>query len=147
MIRPIPDKYFEAVTQKFGVINPHYISGVHNGVDFACPIGTPVVAPCDGEIIQRFAYHPTMGNAIYFEFEWNGKTYYMRFLHLSVAFPPSSYKQGDIIGKTGNTGDSEGAHLHLDAWNRPIDTSLIHTKEGVEEYMLDPLIFFQEENV
>lgn len=140
MILPIPQEYWNKVTQPFGVPNDWYQSGVHNGTDFACPFGTPLTAPCDGEIIHRYTNHPTMGKCVYFA----TGTHYMRFMHLSEAMVQGKYKQGQLIGKTGNSGLSTGSHLHLDLWNVPINTALIKTKAGVHRYMLDPIIFFKK---
>lgn len=139
MIFPLPEKYRHAITQSFGIPNALYQSGIHNGTDWACPIGTSVVAPCDGEIIHRYLNHPTMGMCVYFS---NGEGMYMRFMHLSEAMVQGKYKQGDIIGKTGNSGLSTGSHIHIDAWNCPINTNLIKTKAGVFKYMVDPNTLF-----
>lgn len=127
------------VTQKFLTPNPAYESKVHNGTDYACPVGTPLYAPSDGEIIHIFNENKTMGNAIYFMAD-DGK--YMRFLHLSACSTRGSYKRGDVIGLTGNSGQSEGAHLHCDVWNVPINVNLIKTKAGVEKYLINPETYF-----
>lgn len=137
-MKPIPDQFYTQISQPFLVPNQHYKSGVHNGVDFRCPIGTPVYAPRDGEITRRYLNHASLGVAVYFACEGS----YLRFLHLSEAKLRGQYKQGDIIGYTGNTGDSTGPHLHVDVWKVPIDTSLIQTKRGVLDNLVDPLLFF-----
>ncbi len=139
---PIPKKYFDRVTQPFLSPSSHYQSGVHNGTDFGCPVGTPVVAPCDGEVYYRAIDHPTLGNAVYFRFIYKGRTYHARFLHLRVAGRLGAYRRGELIGESGNTGDSTGPHLHLDLWNRAVDTSLIRSIEGVHRTMLNPEEFF-----
>lgn len=139
MILPLPQQYWNNVTQKFGVENDWYQSGIHNGTDFGCPTGTPVVAPCDGEIIHRYTNHPTMGKCVYF----SGEGVYMRFMHLSEAMVQGRYKQGDVLGKTGDSGQSTGGHLHLDIWNVPINPGLIKNPGGVHRYMIDPLIYFK----
>src|SRR5687767_13894448 len=105
MILPIPENLWKKVTQPFGVPNSHYQSGVHNGTDFACPIGTPIVAPCDGFIVYRIPDHRELGKAIYFSFRWNDTPYFARFLHLSEAGWIGGYSKGEVIGRTGNTGD------------------------------------------
>ena len=139
MIPPLPKENWEKVTQAFGVPNDDYQSGIHNGTDFSCPEGTPVVAPCDGEITHRFLAHPTLGNAVYFSCDH--VAYYMRFLHLSQGMKKGKYKQGEIIGYTGNTGMSTGGHLHMDVWTRPINVGLIKTPQGVYKYLVDPVEF------
>ena len=141
MILPLPKEYWDNVTQKFGVPNDWYQSGIHNGTDFACPKGTLIYAPSDGEILHVFKNHKTMGNAIYFSCD--DEKHYIRFLHLSDTKPRGVYKQGDVIGWTGNTGQSTGYHLHIDVWNTSVNTYLIKTKEGVEKYLLNPEDFFR----
>lgn len=130
------------VSQKFLTPNSLYDSGVHNGTDYVCPSGTPVYAPSDGEIIHVFKKHPTMGNAVYFSCD--DEKHYIRFLHLSEMASRGKYKQGDEIGKTGNTGMSTGSHLHIDVWNIPFNVSAIKTKEGVQKYLIDPEAFFRK---
>ncbi|TFH72384.1 M23 family metallopeptidase [Gammaproteobacteria bacterium LSUCC0112] len=141
LVHPLPKKYQEKVTQSFLSPSAHYLSGVHNGTDFGCPVGTPVVAPCDGEVYYRAIDHPSLGNAVYFRFIYKGSTYHARFLHLSIAGRLGAYKRGEVVGETGNTGDSTGPHLHLDLWNRAIDTSIVRSRAGVIRYMLDPVVF------
>lgn len=138
MIHPVGEQC--PVTQAFGVDSDHYQSGMHNGTDYACPLLTPVYAPTDGEITHTFKGHPSLGNAIHFMCD--GGEYYMRFLHLSRSEPKGKYTQGEIIGYTGNTGDSEGPHLHVDVWKVPINTGLIKTKSGVFNNLVDPELFF-----
>lgn len=139
MIHPVPNF---PVTQAFAEPNDEYLSGIHNGTDYACPVGTPILAPTDGEVITRFRDHATLGNAIHFMCE-DGR-YYMRFLHLSGLPLRGKYAQGDVIGYTGNTGQSHGPHLHVDVWRRPINTGLIKTAAGVRAYMSDPELVFRE---
>ena len=140
-MKMLPEKNWKNITQKFGVPNTHYKSGVHNGTDWGCPIGTPVYAPTEGVVYKRGITHPSLGTHVYFTCSVKGAVYYMRVLHLSKAGLIGWYKAGEIIGYTGNTGDSTGAHLHVDVWNRKVDASLITTRVGVYKYLLDPLQF------
>lgn len=90
-----------------------YKSGFHNGVDFAAPSGTSVMAAADGKVIA-------IGN--------NGKYAYGRYIavdhgnglvtmygHLSSVTKRlgDKVKRGDIIAKSGNTGNSTGPHVHF----------------------------------
>lgn len=145
-VYPLPEEYFteSRISQAFGVRNPRYKSGIHNGVDFPCPVGTPVIAPEDGTIIRSRPDHATMGGHVFYTCIIDHKRVWFRFLHLSVAMPEGQYRKGDIIGKTGNTGDSDGPHSHMDGWKQPIDTALIQTAAGVRAHMFDPLAFFRE---
>lgn len=88
-------------------------SGFHNGLDFAMPVGTKVLAAADGKVIAtgnngRYAYGRWMavdhGNGIV--------TMYGHLSSISKS-KGSSVKKGDTIAKSGNTGNSTGPHLHF----------------------------------
>lgn len=143
---PIPVVYFQKhVSQKFGVPNKAYRSGIHNGTDFATPVGTKCYAPVDDfEVYKVFKNHNTMGNAAYCKGMFNGMPYWFRFLHLEGVPTVGTYKRGDVIEWTGNTGASTGPHLHLEVWRVPVDTSLLYSRKKVEENLLDPEVFFRD---
>jgi murein DD-endopeptidase MepM/ murein hydrolase activator NlpD len=83
----------------------------HHGVDYAAPIGTPVQAVGDGQVIAA-AYQRGGGN--YVKLKHNG-VYTTAYLHLSKfgkGIKQGAYvKQGDVIGYVGSTGLSTGPHL------------------------------------
>lgn len=109
----------------------HPVTGVkqswHNGIDIPIPVGTPLYAPWDGEVVKVF--HATAdpednpsGNAIRVYFsnapsEIKGAS----FVHMdrfapNVASVGDTFKAGDVIGYSGNTGRSTGPHLHFTLW-------------------------------
>jgi len=83
----------------------------HHGVDYAAPIGTPVQAVGDGQVIAA-AYQRGGGN--YVKLKHNG-VYTTAYLHLSKfgkGIKQGAYvKQGDVIVYVGSTGLSTGPHL------------------------------------
>ncbi|AJI93716.1 lysM domain protein [Yersinia ruckeri] len=86
----------------------------HKGVDFAMPVGTPVLAVGDGEVI--IAKHDgAAGNYIAIR---HGRQYTTRFMHLKklLVKPGQKVKRGDRIALSGNTGRSTGPHLHYEFW-------------------------------
>lgn len=93
----------------------------HNGVDFATPIGTPVLSTGDG-VVTRVRNHPFAG--IYVEIE-HSTTFKTRYLHLSKALvkPGQRISRGQRIALSGNTGRSTGPHLHFELHvnNRPVN--------------------------
>ena len=84
----------------------------HNGTDFAVRTGTKVYSIGDG-IVQRAGFHPAAGNYVVIK---HGRKYTTRYLHLSKIYVHKGerLKMGKLIGKSGNTGRSTGAHLHYE---------------------------------
>ncbi|WP_294904994.1 murein DD-endopeptidase MepM [Tatumella sp. UBA2305] len=86
----------------------------HRGVDFALPIGTPVLAVGDGEVITA---KNGGASGIYVALR-HGRQYMTRYMHLSrlLVKPGQKVKRGDRIALSGNTGRSTGPHLHYEIW-------------------------------
>lgn len=145
-IYPIDESYFleNKISQGFFVYNPRYASHRHMGTDFKCPIGTEVRAPADGQITVRFGDHPTLGGYVQYSCVIGNVRYWFRFLHLSKSMPIGPYKKGDLIGLTGNTGESTGPHLHLDGWTCVPNPNKIQNPAGVKTNMFDVVEFFKK---
>ncbi|MDF3416139.1 M23 family metallopeptidase [Sulfitobacter sp. M57] len=95
----------------------------HNGVDWAAPTGTPVLAVAAGRV-TRIGDGGGYGNVIYLDHGGGVET---RYAHLN-AFAKSLKKgaqvaAGEVIGFVGTTGRSTGPHLHfeLHAGGKPVD--------------------------
>ena len=84
---------------------------VHKGVDFAAPVGTPVYAISDGTVLATKKYI-TYGNTVILD---HGLGLISMYMHLSktAVLAKQSIKKGQLIGYSGETGYSEGPHLHL----------------------------------
>jgi murein DD-endopeptidase MepM/ murein hydrolase activator NlpD len=86
-------------------------SSSHTGQDFACPEGTPIHAVGDGKIIFA-AYDGAYGNKIAILHPDGTVTWYA---HMSAFVQTSGEVQaGDVIGRVGTTGNTTGAHVHLE---------------------------------
>jgi murein DD-endopeptidase MepM/ murein hydrolase activator NlpD len=86
-------------------------SSSHTGQDFACPEGTPIHAVGDGKIIFA-AYDGAYGNKIAILHPDGTVTWYA---HMSAFVQTSGTVQaGDVIGRVGTTGNTTGAHVHLE---------------------------------
>lgn len=87
----------------------------HNGIDIVMPVGTSILAPMCGKVID--VYENAIGGLqLIFECAAEGgERYTFGFAHLSrvVAIKGNYYNEGDIIAYSGNTGRSTGAHLHF----------------------------------
>jgi murein DD-endopeptidase MepM/ murein hydrolase activator NlpD len=93
----------------------------HNGVDIAAPVGTPIRAPADG--VVRLA-HPDMfltGITLMIDHGYGLTTVYA---HLSKAEvkPGDTVRQGQEIGRVGQSGRATGPHLH---WGMSLYATLV----------------------
>lgn len=96
----------------YGEVRPTH---VHNGIDIAVPIGTPVKAIADGTV---YAVGPAKGYGYWVVInhgKLNGTIVTSEYGHLASwnVKPGQRVKQGEIIAKSGNTGHSRGPHLHI----------------------------------
>jgi murein DD-endopeptidase MepM/ murein hydrolase activator NlpD len=89
-------------------------SRMHQGIDFAAPTGTPVVASAPGRVVQA-GWGGGYGNVIRIE---HGKGMVTRYAHLSRmnVRVGEQVGQGERIGAVGSTGLSTGPHLHYEVW-------------------------------
>ncbi|EKD87671.1 MAG: peptidase, M23/M37 family protein [uncultured bacterium] len=84
----------------------------HVALDFGIPIGTDVKTTMEGKITFAGWNNEGYGNLVIVE---NGayKTYYAHLSNIPVNVG-QSVKTGDVIGLSGNTGNSTGPHLHYE---------------------------------
>ena len=124
----LPSKF--AVTQKFMNYNPEiekYSGGYNYGVDFGTPENTPVALPSGRWVVKEAtmgSFNKGYGNSVLAVNEETGEQ--LRFSHLSKlnAVPGMRIQGGSVVGFTGNTGNSTGPHLDIEAYSqngKPID--------------------------
>ena len=111
----VPVDQFIRISSPFGTRRSYGggpMTSYHEGTDFAIPAGTPVYAPADGVVMVAEPL-AVRGNAVVIDHGWG---IYSGLYHLSEikVTPGQPVKQGDLIGLSGNTGLSTGAHLHWD---------------------------------
>ncbi|CAB4128866.1 Peptidase M23 [uncultured Caudovirales phage] len=87
----------------------HLARGSAGGIDYAVGMNTPIPAPCDGYLENYPDNGNQFGNYIRFH---HGDGFHDEYLHLNSFVGGGSYKQGQIIGYSGNTGNSTGPHIH-----------------------------------
>ncbi len=129
------------VSQPYGVRSKRYPkTGRHIGTDYATPIGTPVLAPRDGTVTKA-GFSSDLGWFCHFEYVEKGELFTARFLHLKERVTVSKAEQGDVIGYTGNTGESDGPHIHIDIFKGDVRLSEINAQNW-SELTVDPELHF-----
>lgn len=105
---------YSRVSSRFSAGRLHPILRIrrpHHGVDYAAPVGTPVLAVGDGRVSQT-SYDNGSGRMVRIV---HNSVYSTAYLHLSrfgAGIAPGVYvKQGDVIGYVGSSGLSTGPHL------------------------------------
>ena len=112
---------------------------MHEGIDFRADIATDVYATGDG-VIKFAGRNGTFGNLIEID---HGFGFVTRYAHLTSFVNKlkvgQEVKRGELIGFTGNSGLTEGPHLHYEVLvnNRPIDPlNYLIADVTPEEYLL-----------
>lgn len=95
---------------------PTYKKGEHKGIDYGLPEGTPVLASADGTVIRTGYAVTGYGKFVIIQHEDGSGTVYAHLKQVTIA-DYAKVKQGDVIGLSGNTGNSTGPHLHFE-WRR-----------------------------
>lgn len=104
----------------------------HRGLDMAAASGEPIYSTRAGKVITA-EYHYSWGNYVVIQHE-DGTTALYGHQQEYLVKAGDNVSQGQVIGHVGSTGNSTGAHLHLELCQ---DSSLSQTK------LVDPqLILF-----
>lgn len=105
------DPRYRSSYTKFGLLG-------HNGQDFGCPIGTRIIAPHDGKIVENQLDGTGYGWYVKIENDNEGSIL-GHFNSQSQCKVGSEVKQGDLVGLSGSTGNSTGPHLHWGYYRFP----------------------------
>ena len=103
-----------SITSRFGATSGR--NHMHTGIDYGCPIGTPVKAIYNGTVIFN-GLASGYGRAIYINHGKIGSASKVvsEYGHLSDynVYNGQRVSTGTVIGYSGNTGHTTGPHLHL----------------------------------
>ncbi len=114
----------------------------HPGIDFNAPIGTDVLAVDEGTVSKI-----CVGSA---KTDCGGYGYYVRIKHPDGSISQYNHlsqssvsngenvKQGQVIAKSGNTGDVTGPHLHFNIYCSEQDLN------AGQDYKLDPFYYLPD---
>lgn len=115
-----PHPYYRYGSTYFGAMS------VHAGVDLDANIGTPVRAAGPGVVVWvgygLYGTNPPENDpyglavAIEHSFGFNGQKLYTLYAHMSQVdvWQNQQVQAGDLLGLSGNTGNSTGPHLHFE---------------------------------
>lgn len=107
-------------------------NGVHKGMDYAMPIGSPVAATLGGTVSSIDA-GPDYGTSVVIDHGGGLQTVYGHLSQREVKLG-DKVSTGQRIGKSGNTGNTTGPHLHYEVRqgkNNPVDPSVMSSVGGL----------------
>ncbi|MDN3016665.1 peptidoglycan DD-metalloendopeptidase family protein [Paenibacillus sp. BSR1-1] len=126
-----------------GVISDTYGTrqGKHKGIDIAGKMDTPILAVDDGIVIKSY-FSNTYGNVVFIKHPSKVVTVYAHLTRRNVNVG-QNIKQGDMVGKMGQTGQATGTHLHFETheleWRYDkkyaIDPEMLLGKADVGEFV------------
>ena len=130
-----------SVGTPYGAQGSMWRSGSHTGDDYPCPVGTPVVAAMDGTV---FNDNPgdEYGKTVQIDHGNGFQTLYGHLSEVSVAVG-ATVKRGQVIGRSGDTGNVTGPHLHFEVRkgkNNPVSPSELTKGGGALAESLSTLI-------
>ena len=119
-------------SHRFPVVGPHTFGGEgskfgadrdggkrrHQGQDVTAAEGTPMVAARGG--VVRYTGNQPTGAGVYVVIHGAGESRDYVYMHLVegslLVKNGQTVRTGQLIGQVGNTGASQGAHLHVEIW-------------------------------
>ncbi|MDO5034940.1 MAG: M23 family metallopeptidase [Actinomycetaceae bacterium] len=112
-------------------------SKLHEGIDLAGPLGTPIFAAADGVVVES---HPAVGVGywLYIKHQYaDGETFYTAYAHMFesdvLVKAGDKVTAGQQIASVGNTGTSTGPHLHFE----------VHDKNDA---LMDPALWLADQD-
>lgn len=122
---------------------PYSSSRPHLGVDIGAATGTSVVSVTDGVVIQAsYGYNGGYGNMIVISHNVNGTPMVSIYAHLSSISVSAgqTVSGGQNIGAVGNTGNSFGAHLHIEMLSGI--NYMPASRDERQQYTVNPASYF-----
>ncbi|MEY4747300.1 MAG: hypothetical protein RLZZ416_349 [Candidatus Parcubacteria bacterium] len=94
--------------------------GIHgyNGIDLAAPVGTPILASAEGDVIvaREGGWNGGYGSYVVIQHNNGSQTLYAHLSEVSVGIG-QHVVQSQVIGEVGRTGRATGPHVHFEIRN------------------------------
>jgi murein DD-endopeptidase MepM/ murein hydrolase activator NlpD len=119
------------LTGRFGDRSSMWSSGMHTGLDFAAPSGTPIRSIAAG-VVKKASYDGAYGYKTVVSLKGGGEVWYCHQSRLAVR-KGQRLAPGQVLGYVGYTGNVTGAHLHMEIRydDRPVDPAAVLARQGV----------------
>lgn len=116
-MRPVEHSY--PITNPYGRPG-NYAAGYHTGVDFGVPVGTKVRAPRRGKVVTA-SYDSSYGYYVVIQGRrrFRRKRWLLAHLSKRKVRVGQRVRRGQVVGLSGNTGNSTGPHLHAEQRHYP----------------------------
>lgn len=102
----------------------------HDGIDISAPVGTPVRAAQDGDVIYSDVLRG-YGNVIIVRHGQGYATVYAH-NHANRAHEGEHVRRGDVIGSVGDSGRTTGANLHFEVRKDNVARNPLYFLPGAE---------------
>ena len=123
--------------------NGRYSSGkFHGAIDYGINVGTPVYAAADGVVLTTKNMTTSYGTHVVIQHANGLQTWYAHGTPGTICVSPGqTVSQGQMIMKSGNSGNSQGPHLHFEVRKSPYNYSYSATKYG-DDSRVNPNAYF-----
>ena len=125
-------------SQLFGVNPARYAQfGMvgHDGVDYATPTGTPIISGVEGKVVKTTNTRGGYGKSVtVWDPAQNLSVIYAHLSEFSLKVG-DKVSPGSPIGKSGNTGNSTGPHLHIGTGETDISGNRINRGNGYDGWL------------
>lgn len=125
------------ITSQFGRRYDPFSDSIqeHTGIDLTSTYKADILVTAPGTIVEHWLWHPIFGKQIIVD---HGNGYRTRYAHLSETYIHEwqTVERGEVIGRMGNTGRSNGMHLHYGVMK--------YNEETGEWDNIDPMSFMRE---
>ena len=110
------------ITCPFAKPGKMWKTGRHEGVDFACPKGTPILACADGTVVGTGIWGSAYGpHSLVIKHKVGEQTLYTMYAHGQKLYVKKGDKvvKGQHVLDSGAEGNVTGPHLHLECQAKP----------------------------